>query len=332
MELQANQGIVDDLFRRGFINQEARDCVLELLYPHLNWGAFASRFLGVLGALLILSGLVFYFSFNWQNMSGSYKLNTIEAGFFLCIAGAWTFSLSKLSGQLFLTSSCILIGIFMAVFGQVYQTGADSYQLFALWSLLIVPLVFISRFAALWYLWFILINVAFSLYWVQVVNISANSAYLLFLILILFDVCVLALREYAQSKMIIWCQGRWHRVLLVLSILLLTMYPITELIFNFDQWHNPYLSASALLGIIVQLGFVYFYRCKKVDMWAVGLTIISLCIILCLCGFELLFSKKITSSEITWLVISVATLIIFSIGAFVLNKLRPKLTYQEKIS
>ena len=330
MQQQANQTIVDDLFRRGFINQQARDCVSQLLYPHLNWGAFTTRFLGILGSLFVISGLVFYFAFNWERMSDSYKLQTLQAGIICCIAGAWAFSLSKLSGQLFLTAGCVLVGIFMAVFGQIYQTGADSYQLFSIWAVLIIPFVLIGRFPALWFLWIVILNFAIGLYWHQVVSSNQNMTYFLFFILIAIDCGFLALREYAQHKNINWCLDRWHRILLAISILLLSLFPIMTLIFNIDDFKDVYITSGALLGISVLFGFIYYYRFKNNDMWVVGASIITLCIILCAGGFKL-FDETIRNSELKWLLMSVLTITIFTLGAFTLNKLSHSLSNQEKL-
>ncbi len=40
--------------------------------------------------------------------------------------------------------------ILLAVYGQTYQTGADPYELFFGWAILIIGWVAISRFAPLW--------------------------------------------------------------------------------------------------------------------------------------------------------------------------------------
>ncbi|MCB2043517.1 MAG: hypothetical protein KDH48_23570, partial [Rhodoferax sp.] len=54
------------------------------------------------------------------------------------------------------------------LFGQTYQTGADTWQLFATWAALMAPWVLIARFAGLWMLWMAVANVAITL-WFQVV-------------------------------------------------------------------------------------------------------------------------------------------------------------------
>jgi uncharacterized membrane protein len=44
------------------------------------------------------------------------------------------------------------VGVLQAVFGQIYETGADSYVLFLIWALLIIGWVAIGGYAPLWLL------------------------------------------------------------------------------------------------------------------------------------------------------------------------------------
>ncbi len=318
MQQQANQSLVDDLYRRGFINQQARDSVLELLYPHRQWGYWTARLLTILGCIFVLAGMVYYFAFNWESMSDSYKLITIQTGIFCSIAGAWAYSLDRLPGQLFLTSACILVGIFMAVFGQIYQTGADAYELFCTWVLLILPWVLISKFSPLWFIWIIIVNTAISLFWSQAITLGPEHEYFIFFILIVVNVCFLALREHFSNEHVSWLQDKWHRVLLGIGILLLSMAPIETIIIK-AQWENISLILGSVLGAFVLIMFLIYYRLKQVDMWLYALTIMSICIILCTGGFKLIDSMNL-NDEIEWLLMAVVTLIIFTLGAYLLRK------------
>ena len=47
-----------------------------------------------------------------------------------------------------LIAASVLVGVLLAVIGQVYHTGADAYSLFAAWTLLILPWTLASRSAA----------------------------------------------------------------------------------------------------------------------------------------------------------------------------------------
>ena len=320
MQQQANHSVVDDLHRRGFIDQKARDSVLELLYPHVSWGTWTAQLFTILGWIFIVSGLVFYLSFNWENMSASYKLHTLIAGIICCAAGAWAFTLSTLQGQLFLTAACMLVGAFIAVFSQIYPTSIDNYQLLLIWAVLIVPWVLISRFAALWYIWLLILNVTIGSFWILASRNNLDALYFGLFILIVLDSGFLLLREIAEYQLS-WCQQRWQRLLLGISLLALTLVPIITIILSW-QWKNPYLLSSAILGLIVQCGLLYYYRLIRLDMWMLAATIISLCLASCTLGFKLLYGI-ITAQDLFWLSMSIIALIVFSLGATALRFMTP---------
>jgi uncharacterized membrane-anchored protein len=55
------------------------------------------------------------------------------------------------------------IGALLALFGQTYQTGADPWQLFALWAALALPWVIAARHDAVWSVWVVVAFAALSL-------------------------------------------------------------------------------------------------------------------------------------------------------------------------
>ena len=56
------------------------------------------------------------------------------------------------------------IGALFAYFGQTYQTGADPWQLFAVWALLALPLCLGARSDVLWAPWALVVMSAISLW------------------------------------------------------------------------------------------------------------------------------------------------------------------------
>ena len=48
--------------------------------------------------------------------------------------------------------AAVAVGALLAVFGQTYQTGADPFELFLTWALLIVPWTLAARFEPLYLL------------------------------------------------------------------------------------------------------------------------------------------------------------------------------------
>src|SRR5690606_8361253 len=60
--------------------------------------------------------------------------------------------------------ACVLLGALLALVGQTYQTGADPWQLFALWALLMLPWVAAGRSVVLCLLWVLVSNVVVMLW------------------------------------------------------------------------------------------------------------------------------------------------------------------------
>src|SRR5690606_30155924 len=60
------------------------------------------------------------------------------------------------------------VGVLFAVYGQIYQTGANAYDFFLAWTIFVTLWVLVSNFAPLWFLYLILINTTFILYSEQV--------------------------------------------------------------------------------------------------------------------------------------------------------------------
>ena len=58
----------------------------------------------------------------------------------------------------------LLTGALLALTGQVYQTGADTYELFGWWAVLILPWVLVGRFSPLWLVWLALLNLTVHFY------------------------------------------------------------------------------------------------------------------------------------------------------------------------
>ena len=68
--------------------------------------------------------------------------------------------------QAAVTCAALLTGALLALTGQIYQTGADAFELFAAWAVTVVPWVIVARFAPLWLLWIALLNLSVALYFV----------------------------------------------------------------------------------------------------------------------------------------------------------------------
>jgi uncharacterized membrane protein len=225
------------------------------------WQLFLSRALTLLGAAFVLAGVVCFFAYNWDRIGRFGKLGLIEGGIVIATVIGWR-RLPRLSGQIALTAAAVLVGPLLGVYGQTYQTGADPYGLFLTWAVVIVPWVIAARFTALWVIEVVLLDVALTLWWSQVLapswgrGASANAVIVAFV----HALAILAW-EWQIRRRNPWLTERWapHELAvvgfgaLVLAgghfVLEPTSYPIP-----FDV-----AGAVALAGLVAAVATAFWY-------------------------------------------------------------------------
>ena len=129
-----------------------------------EWRRFADRLLLGLAVALVAAGAVFFVAANWQELGRFAKFALVEVPIVVALAVCWRYGLDSLAGKAALFAAALCVGAMLALVGQVYQTGADTWELFAAWAGAIAVWVVIARMPALWLLWLALVNVAVALY------------------------------------------------------------------------------------------------------------------------------------------------------------------------
>ncbi len=137
--------------------------IADITPNHSQWRQFLDKLLLANGGGLLLIGVVFFFAFNWQAIGRFHKFALIEA-LVLASMAAYSRYLVKPSAKVFILAASVFVGVLLAFYGQTYQTGADTWQLFATWAMLITPLAILAQLGALWLLWLILVNLSIVLY------------------------------------------------------------------------------------------------------------------------------------------------------------------------
>jgi uncharacterized membrane protein len=140
-----------------------------------GWALLVDRTLLVLGALLAVAGVIFFFTFNWDKLGSSGKFGLIGAGIVLSVAAAQQRTLARVGGRMALVAAALLVGPLLAVYGQTYQTGADPFELFLLWALLATPWAIAARSRLLWGVIIALADVAAGLFAEQVLGQADDS-------------------------------------------------------------------------------------------------------------------------------------------------------------
>lgn len=316
-QIPADRTLVEELYSHGLITQPAREFALQLLYPPKNWGLWVSRLLLIVGISLILTGIIFLSAFNWTQITPITKFSCIQLSIFGCLVATYRYGLKQLSGKILLLSASVLVGVFLATFSQTYQTGADSYNFFMMWSLLIAGWVVISEFAVLWAMWLVIINIFLTLYWYQAALPDREIETITSALTALNLIC-LGLREYyVHKKNTEWLAERWTCIILVIPILICLLIPTIWFIV-WPDYSSLVIKVEAICCLIAHVGLFITYRYKLPDMWPLSTIVLSGCTILELAGFKLL-NQIFYNNTIVFLLAGIMTISIFAIGVFTLR-------------
>lgn len=128
------------------------------------WVILVDRLLLWLGGLATAFSVLFWVAYHWAEMGRWLRFGVVEATLLLAVGIALWPQASPTAKRVALTAACLLVGVLLGLFGQVYQTGADPWQLFFAWALLVLPWVWVAGFPLLWVLWLGLLNLAIGLY------------------------------------------------------------------------------------------------------------------------------------------------------------------------
>ena len=277
LDIKTNLAQLRGLAEKGHLDADALEYALTVagyVPDRAAWQRFTNVLLLLLGAAFTLSGIFFFFAYNWADMHHFLKFGLIEAAIVGAVIMAWQQGLDRLTGKTALLMAAMLVGALFAVFGQVYQTGADAYTLFLNWMLLISGWVIISAFPPLWLLWLALLNLTWGLYWGQVLDLEPS---LFIETLFLLNGLALLGAELAHQRLKSWRNIRWiPRVIATLTIFCLTV-PMLMFIFDMGASANDlYLRLAPVLYIAgIILAILAYYKIVP-DLFILALCVLSI--------------------------------------------------------
>ena len=162
------------------------------------WQKFLRLLIISCGIGFTVSGIVFFFAYNWADLHKFAKIGVAEG---LVIAAASIALFPKINvniRNIILVGASVLVGVLFAVYGQIYQTGANAYDFFLGWTVFVTLWVVVSNFSPLWLLYLVLINTTFILYSQQVAK--DWSEVFIFTLLFVFNALVLISALFFKNK------------------------------------------------------------------------------------------------------------------------------------
>lgn len=270
-----------------------------------KWQKFLRLFFITLGIGFTTAGIIFFFAYNWADLNKFVKLGLTEI---LVVATTLIVLLPKINSttrNIILTGSSFLVGVLFAVFGQIYQTGANAYDFFLAWTLFITLWVAVSNFAPLWLLYIVLLNTTFFLYTEQVAK--DWSALLVIALLFLFNTSILLIFLFLDKDKKIETVPNWFTYILVLGCL---TFATVGMIFGIIDGYDPVFPVLApIILLVFTLGIWHGIQSKN----GFYLSVIPLSIIIIISASLL----KITDGGSMLLIVSL--FIIVSVTLVIMN-------------
>jgi uncharacterized membrane protein len=273
--MSSNRDLVFGWVEDGHLPPAQLDSALRKadIYPNgTQWRAFFDRLFLWGGATLLGAAVIYFFAYNWDALGRYAKFALVEVPLGAAIWAAWHWGPDRVQGKAAMLLASLLTGALLALVGQTYQTGADTFELFAVWTLAITPWVLLARMPALWLLWLLLANTALFLYWATfrlLVWWPFSPEAMLWSVFAL-NTAVLAVWEAAALKFP-WLDERWAiRVVATVSgaaVTVLALWAIFEMrksgpggIFAWCAW---------------MVAAILVYRSRLFDLYVLAIAVFS---------------------------------------------------------
>lgn len=276
-----NRADILDWSDQGRIAPEKLRDALELagvLPDAARWRRFIDRTLLFMGVAALAAGVIFFFAFNWQALGRFAKFALAEVPIVAAVAMTWRLGLESMAGKATVLFAALLVGALLALVGQTYQTGADTFELFTAWAAAILPWVLVARFPALWVLWLVLVNAALALYFLTFGTLWGMlfAPEKLLWLLFGFNTMALVLWEGLARGGMVWLRERWSvRLLATVSGAFVTALAIKDIVGweSASHWAVPAWCAWITIAYLV-------YRHVVRDVYVLAGGVLSIIVVI----------------------------------------------------
>jgi uncharacterized membrane protein len=233
-----------------------------------NWHTMGRGLILSLGVGWLVSGIIFFFAFNWDQLHPFVKMGLMQIIFLLFALLAWKSRFSPLVNNILLTGAAVLVGVLFAVFGQIYQTGANAYDFFFSWWACLILWTIYLLFEPMWLLMVVLTNVTLAMYIEQETLAMQHSwEYLPFVLLNVFFYGLIS--WMSSKKQVLTAPWLRHIILLWISLVLMVGFGAGL----YGKYHSSFLVFTVIMVICLLAGFWIGMRQKNIVLLVlVGLT------------------------------------------------------------
>ncbi|MEM8985602.1 MAG: DUF2157 domain-containing protein [Pseudomonadota bacterium] len=242
------------------------------------------------GAAQVIAGIIFFFAYNWRDLPDVAKIAlpqcVLVAAFLVWVAFPGKRHVARIAGIV----ASAMIGVSMAVVGQVYQLGADPWRLFATWAALVFVIAAATRDDAQFVFSFAIATIAYFLYTDQeVAQYLQNASTKIYAVYVVLGVVALLFREFLGAG-----APPWVRRLLVASVLVAAVSGGLTDILARSLFDNGFYATLALFCAVCL--FVWLYRSWRPDAPSCAMALFSAAAYLGVLGPRFLFTVDLDGS------------------------------------
>jgi len=175
LDLPATRGRLHALAAAGVLDRAELELGLRelgLRPTAKSWATYLARHALLIGVVLLVVGTIFFVAANWSALPGLVRIGLI-GGAMISATLVGGYLGETLTGRALGLLGGLLFGPLLAVYGQIYQTGADPWELFAWWTAVLIAYAALVRFVGIWVLALVCLHVA----WFTWINQALGGPY-----------------------------------------------------------------------------------------------------------------------------------------------------------
>lgn len=277
---------------------------------------------------VIAQGVVafmFFFAANWWDMNAVVKIGIIDTVLVICAVGAAVGTGFGRAGLA--TAGAIVSGLLFAVHGQIWQTGADAWELFAVWTLVAFIWAALSGEDSAWAVTVVVAATAAGLWFVQTMSWdripgrSIGMALVVTIILFLYRL----LKHRARSRQSeLWPPqavsiGKWFVPLCLVAVTILLTWGGIEAMVGPSQTQG-----ETLFGIGVGIVVLLTMPVRRFGPWPFALALIQTVVLGEALIINLLFklTESLDGVMRAWLLLFAAGFMLAGVGGLAVMSAR----------
>ncbi|MCJ8318794.1 MAG: DUF2157 domain-containing protein [Colwellia sp.] len=281
------------------------------------WQVFINTVFLSIGSVALGLSCIFFLAYNWSDFGRFAKFALVETALVVSLIVYVKAQAGSMVSSATLLCSTLLLGALMALVGQTYQTGADPWQLFFYWAVLMLPWALIARFTTIWLIWLVLLNLSIGLYCEVYLNplslLLDHKVSVIWLIFVVNTLSLVVWHKLSPSRP--WMQKPWAIRIIGLSVGM----QITSLAFSAIV--NDKITETLALPIwaVCLVLFYLFYRKVSFDLFMLA----GICLSGSIITITLFAEKIIDFNEIAgFLLLGICTIGLGILSAFWLKKVQ----------